>query len=186
MQILLNFSLSGLYVLIYQLFCEYIYAYFPPKFYTMARTILYLVLVITSTLYAQSNEEVKAKAAIDTFFEGFHKGDTTLMKSVIHGKPLLQTAYKNKEGEDVLVTDSLDKLLNAIANRPKNDKWDERLLNYNIQIDGNMAHVWTPYEFWFNAEFSHCGVNSFQLFKDDDQWKIIYLIDTRRRETCKR
>jgi hypothetical protein len=55
---------------------------------------------------------------------------------------------------------------------------------YNIQIDGAMANAWTSYEFWVNGSFSHCGVNSFQLFKDEGAWKIIYLIDTRRKEGC--
>ena len=55
---------------------------------------------------------------------------------------------------------------------------------YNIQIDGPMANAWTNYEFWVNDSFSHCGVNSFQLFNDQGSWKIIYLIDTRRKEGC--
>ncbi|WP_298238050.1 nuclear transport factor 2 family protein [uncultured Algibacter sp.] len=150
----------------------------------MTRVIVFLVLIITSTIEAQMEEKIKVKAAVDTFFEGFHKGDTTLMKSVMMNKVIIQTAYRNKEGKDILVNNELGKLINDIANRPDDQKWDERLLDYSIQVDGNMANAWTPYEFWFNDEFSHCGVNSFQLFKDGDQWKIIYLIDTRRKSTC--
>lgn len=30
----------------------------------------------------------------------------------------------------------------------------------------------------------HRQPNSFQLFKGDDGWKIIYIIDTRRKEGC--
>lgn len=152
----------------------------------MTRAIFYLALLITSTIFGQTSQEFEVKAAVDTFFEGFHKGDTTLMKSVMMDKVLMQTAYKNKEGKDILVTDEPEKLINAIANRPDDQKWDERLLDYSIQVDGNMANAWTPYEFWFNGTFSHCGVNSFQLFKDGEQWKIIYLIDTRRLSTCEK
>ncbi len=151
----------------------------------MTRVIFYLVLVITSTIHSQVDEKTKVKAAVDIFFEGFHKGDTTLMKSVMADKLIMQTAYRNKEGKDILVTDDTAKFVLAIANRSDDQKWDERLLDYSIQIDGNMANAWTPYEFWFNGEFSHCGVNSFQLFRDNGQWKIIYLIDTRRRASCK-
>ena len=152
----------------------------------MTRAIFYLVLIITSTLNAQIKEDIKVKAAVDTFFEGFHKGDTTLMRTVLADKVVLQTAFKNKEGKDVLRNDGdVSKLLETIAKRPDDQKWDERLLDYSIQVDGNMANAWTPYEFWYNDEFSHCGVNSFQLFKDGEQWKIIYLIDTRRRKNCK-
>ena len=152
----------------------------------MARIIFYLALLITSTLFGQIDEKAQVKKTVDTFFEGFHKGDTALMKSVMADKVLMQTAYRNKEGKDILVNDEPGKLINAIADRPDDQKWDERLLDYSIQVDGNMANAWTPYEFWFNGEFSHCGVNSFQLFKNGDQWEIIYLIDTRRRSTCDR
>jgi hypothetical protein len=150
----------------------------------MQRVIFYLVVLITATVFSQEDETLNAKAAVDTFFEGFHKGDTTLMKSVMMDKIIMQTAYRNKEGKDILVTDEPEKLINAIATRTPDQKWDERLLDYSIQVDGNMANVWTPYEFWYNDTFSHCGVNSFQLFKDGDQWKIIYLIDTRRHSDC--
>lgn len=148
------------------------------------RFIFYLFLFVSTTIFGQTNEKREVKQAVDTFFEGFHKGDTALMKTVMEDKILMQTAYKNKEGKDILVTDDPNKLITAIADRPEDQKWDERLSGYSIQVDGNMANAWTPYEFWFNGEFSHCGVNSFQLFKDGDQWKIIYLIDTRRRSDC--
>ncbi|TWO33071.1 nuclear transport factor 2 family protein [Seonamhaeicola sediminis] len=152
----------------------------------MQRIIFYVIVLITSSIFAQSDEEIQAKAVVDTFFEGFHKGDTTLMKSIMSDKIIMQTAYRNKEGKDILVNDSPKDVLKAIATRTADQKWDERLLSYNIQIDGNMANVWTPYEFWYNDEFHHCGVNSFQLFKNGDKWKIIYIIDTRRRNSCNR
>ncbi len=136
-------------------------------------------------IQAQNLDSDKAvKAVIDTFFEGFHKGDTLLMKSVMKGNFTTQTIFKNREGKAILQTGNASDLVNAIANRPVDQKWDERLLSYDIKIDDNMANVWTPYEFWFNGKFRHCGVNSFQLFNDSDKWKIIYLIDTRRREEC--
>lgn len=150
----------------------------------MLRILLLCLCLSTSAMYAQDDEAAKVKAAIDTFFEGFHKGDTTMMKTVMYGKFTTQTAFKNQKGEDVLRSGESTDLVNAIANRPDTEKWDERLLDYIIKVDNNMANAWTPYEFWRNGEFSHCGVNSFQLFNDNGQWKIIYLIDTRQREGC--
>lgn len=150
----------------------------------MIRLLPLLACFIVSIAIGQTNQEAAVKQTIDTFFEGFHKGDTTLMKSVLADKVLLQTAFKNKEGKDQLVQDDIAKMLTAIGTRPDDQKWEEKLLDYHIKVDGNMANAWTPYEFWFNGSFSHCGVNSFQLFQDNGTWKIIYLIDTRRREGC--
>lgn len=151
----------------------------------MQKLIITLVLLMfISSVKAQDTATEDVKKTIETFFEGFHKGDTVLMRSVMMDKVLMQTAFKNKEGKDILVTDEPGKLIKAIGSRPDDQKWDERILAYSIQVDGNMANAWTDYEFWFNGKFSHCGVNSFQLFNEDGNWKIIYLIDTRRRKGC--
>ena len=150
----------------------------------MTRVILFFVMLITGNIIAQNTAQNDVKKTIEIFFDGFHKGDTTLMKSVMMDKFTTQSAFKNKAGKDVLVTEESTKLINAIANRPADQKWDERLLDFSIQVDGNMANVWTTYEFWLNDNFSHCGVNSFQLFNENGNWKIIYLIDTRRRKGC--
>lgn len=152
----------------------------------MVRIILVLALLIVNGVKAQTNTESNAvQSAVDTFFEGFHEGDTLKMRSVLNDEVKLFTAFKNKANEDELVTGSIDDLLNGIAQKPADQKWDERLLDYDIKIDGSMAHVWTPYEFYYNDTFLHCGVNSFQLFKDQGQWKIVFIMDTRRQSGCK-
>ena len=150
----------------------------------MIRVMIYVLLLMTSVIFGQADEKAEVKLAVDTFFDGFHKGDTIKMKSVMADKILMQTTYRNKQGKAVLLTDDSKKFIKTISTRPADQKWDERLLGHEIKIDGNMAHVWIPYEFWFNGKFSHCGVNSFQLFNNGEQWKIIYLIDTRRKSTC--
>lgn len=100
----------------------------------MERVIIFLVLLITTTITAQNKAEMDVKKAIDTFFEGFHKGDTLLMKSVMYNNMLTQTTYKDREGKGKLVTDDVAKMIQTIANRPADQKWEERLLDYNIQI----------------------------------------------------
>jgi Putative lumazine-binding len=145
-----------------------------------------LCILFSLTAVGQNSfSEANAREIIDTFFEGFHKGDTLLMKSVMSNDLIMQTTFTDKEGNHRITRGTSEGLLNAIADRPEDQKWDERLLDYKIQIDGNLAHVWTPYEFWFNDSFSHCGANAFTLAKTDDGWKIIHLIDSRRKSTCK-
>jgi hypothetical protein len=61
---------------------------------------------------------------------------------------------------------------------------DEEILSIEVRIDGNLAHAWTPYKFFVDGNFSHCGVNSFQLIKTETGWKIVHIIDTRRKEGC--
>lgn len=153
----------------------------------MQKFITYLVVLVFSvTITAQEkSEEKKIKKVIDTFFEGLHKGDTTIMKNTLHAQIKIQTTSSNKEGKNILKTESRNQLLSTIANKKPEHVYLEKLLSYTIKIDGNLASVWTPYEFYFNGNFSHCGANSFQLFNNNGKWEIIYLVDMRRRGSCK-
>ena len=143
------------------------------------------VSISAITFSQDSFSENDAKKLIDTFFEGFHQGDTLIMKHVMIENLPNQTVFTNKEGKANVIDGYISEFLKAIANRPADQVWEEKLLDYKVQIDGNLAHVWTPYEFWFNGNFSHCGANAFTLAKTEEGWKIVHLIDSRRKEGCK-
>ena len=143
------------------------------------------IFILTSVVNAQNNTKHNVKKTIETFFEGLHKGDSTLVSSTLHSTVKIQTTFTNKNGEKVLVTDNKDKLLIGIANKKSEHTYLEKLLSWNINIDGNLASVWTPYEFYLNEKFSHCGANSFQLFNNNGKWEIIYLVDMRRKNDCR-
>tara|TARA_R110002049_G_scaffold14790_2_gene61828 strand:- start:59 stop:517 length:459 start_codon:yes stop_codon:yes gene_type:complete len=152
----------------------------------MKQFILIFILLFGLNLNAQKKESENVKATIIKFFDAFHEQDTIVLKSMVTDKIILQSISINKEGKTVLKEDDYNKFIKNIASIPKDKSFEEKLLDFNIQIDENMANVWTPYEFWYQNEFSHCGVNSFQLMKEDNAWKIIYLVDTRRREGCEK
>lgn len=151
----------------------------------MKKIILIVTLLIGFITVAQNPKESEVKNVIQNFFKAFHKGDTLLLKQTMAENIVFQSASKNKEGKDVLRQDDVARFIKIIGSkRPVTEKWEERISTYTIKIDGNMANAWTEYEFWLDGKFSHCGVNSFQLFHDNGTWKIIYLIDTRRRSNC--
>jgi hypothetical protein len=143
----------------------------------MKTILLSLMLVFTSALYSQ-NEDVKQ--VVVTFFKGFHAKDSITMKSVCADKMILQSISESSKVTQ-LKNDSAQDFFRSIATIPNTILYEEKLLDYSIQVDGAMAHVWTPYEFYVNNKFSHKGVNAFTLFKENEQWKIVYLIDTRRK-----
>ncbi len=147
-------------------------------------TLIAIGLLSCST-YAQSAEELAVRQTIDRFFEGYHTRDLTIMKAVLGDNVLLQTVGRSPEGQPVLRSEDMNDFIASIASIPDTVQLQEKLLDYQIRIDGDMANAWTPYEFFLRGEFHHCGVNSFQLFHDGEAWKIIYIIDTRRKEGCR-
>jgi len=152
----------------------------------MMKFVFPLFLLVVSFAFAQDeNAELEIKKTINTFFDGLHNGDTLLIDGVVNSDFKLQSAYYNKEGRSILKNESKTNFFKAIAGKNPSELWFEKLISFEILIDGNLASVWTPYEFYVNDIFHHCGVNSFQLFKNDEKWEIVYIIDTKRRKGCK-
>ena len=141
------------------------------------------VMLVPLLLNAQA-EEAQVKAAVTTFFTGFHAQDSVLMKSVLADDVILQTTARDQSGKTQFSSSSIDNLMVSILSIPDSVSFQEKLTSWNIQTDRTMANAWVGYEFWLNGEFSHCGINSFQLINFDGEWKIIYLIDTRGKEGC--
>lgn len=110
-------------------------------------------------------------------------GDSTAVRSVFYPGAKMQTAFINKEGQAVLRTGSVDRFVAAVGT-PHKDQWDEKIWSYEIDIDGGLAAVWTPYTFYLGEKLSHCGVNAFHLFKSDEGWYITQITDSRRTEKC--
>ena len=143
----------------------------------MKKIFLIIVLIFTIAVRAQKQD---VKKTIKTFFVAFNNKDTAKIKSICANKMILQTIQENSTQAQLTNVDITDflKSISAIGN---DFKFNEQILSYSIQIDGTMAHVWAPYRFYINNKLSHKGVNTFTLFKENEIWKIIYLIDTRRK-----
>ena len=145
---------------------------------------LLLILTFFSFKAWGQAEEDAVKRPVVALFDGMRQSDSVLLRSAFATGAILQTVSKNKEGKVVVRTDDVNKFIETVG-KPHEQVLDERIRFETIKIDGDLALVWTPYEFYFGSTFSHCGVNSFQLVRIEGQWKIQYLIDTRRKEGCK-
>lgn len=149
------------------------------------RSLIYLLagLAISIQAMAQSSEETAVKATIDQMFTGMRTGKGKLVADAFSGNAVLQTIVSRPDGSVEVKSEALNDFVNAV-DQPHAEQWDERIRYGNIQIDGQLATVWTPYQFYLGGKFSHCGVNSFQLVKINGNWKIQYIIDTRRKDAC--
>ena len=145
---------------------------------------LRLFFLCFSLLQAQNEDEKAVQKTIEDFFIGFHNQDATQIKNTVICDVILQRVSSESTGNTLVKNEKVETFLKSITSIPKTTLFNEKIISYHIQIDGNMANAWTTYEFWLNNSFSHFGVNSFQLIKFEKKWKIIYVIDTRRKNDC--
>jgi ketosteroid isomerase-like protein len=145
-------------------------------------TTLLLLMSFLETATAQTTAEDSVKAVITQFFKAMKTGDTTSIRATFAESVIFQSIARTKEGETVVKTESVDAFINTVAK--ENGNLDERITFGQVLVDGSLASVWTPYNFFYKGQFAHCGVNSFQLVKMNGNWRIQYLIDTRRKKGC--
>jgi hypothetical protein len=145
--------------------------------------LLFLTTVFTDSVVYAQNAEDSIKTVINSMFTGMKNSDTILVKSCFTEGAVLQTFAKNKEGKTIVTTETVSDFNKIIASIPKGAA-DEQIVFKDIKIDGPMAAVWTPFKLYFNGKFYSCGVNSFQLVKLNGEWKIQYILDTRRKNDC--
>jgi len=136
-------------------------------------------LLISSFSFAQNTSEKEIVKPIETLFNAMKSADSLGVKNAFSGSAIMQTFGKNQE----IRTDKVEDFAKQVGASQAGDL-DERFTISKILVDGNMASVWVPYQFYYKGNFSHCGVNSFQLAKINNEWKIQYIIDTRRKENC--
>jgi hypothetical protein len=150
---------------------------------TRSLTLLLLFTAINSgAAYAQTAED-SIKTVINKMFTGMKNSDTAMVKSCFTETAVLQTFGKDKAGKTIITTDTPEDFAKIIATIPAGAA-DEQIVFKDMKIDGPMAAVWTPFKLYFNGKFYSCGVNSFQLVRLNNEWKIQYILDTRRKNNC--
>jgi len=151
------------------------------------KKIFLLILLLTNlsiiSSAQQPNAEKEIEQVIESLFQGMKNKNQQMLERAFHHDAIMHTVAVSPEGT-TLGANSVKEFINRIAVTPAETVLDERIQSYHIKVDGDMASAWTPYRFYVNDGFSHCGVNSFQLIRIDGQWKITYVIDTRRKDNC--
>lgn len=153
----------------------------------MKKLLIFIGFLWTNSLvYAQSNaksDSVDIMQIITDVFDGMRTNDSSKIGQHMHPRVKMQSVNLNGDKTKLSEIGEASGWLEAVA-QPKNQIWDERTYNYQLQTKDRLASVWMEYAFYVGDQFSHCGVNSFQLVKMNEKWKIIYIIDTRKQQGC--
>ena len=144
---------------------------------------LFIPLLLSGTLVAQASP----RTTLSQLFDAMRQADTTGMSALFHPAADLHSVSIDEAGQTRVQPGDLNKWREGIAGA-RAGTLDEQLHYTSIRTDGRLATAWTPYTFVLNGEVSHCGTNAFQLVQDgtDDRWRILNIVDTRRREGCAR
>ena len=143
------------------------------------------ILICFSVLFVSAQTATDSiKTVINNLFVAMKESNGNGITACFADGAILQTIATNKEMKTIIENDSVATFARIVQSMPKGNG-DERVVYDAIHIDGPMAAVWAPYEFYYKGKFSHCGVDHFVMIRQDGLWKIQYLVDTRRKQGCK-
>ena len=147
----------------------------------MSSAALLLAVLSPASARAQS-DTAQVLAVVRRLFDGMRASDSAMVRSTMAS--IIRFAEVNERATPARIeSDSVNEWLGAVAR--SNHRWDERIYDAQVRVDGNLAQVWAPYTFYLDGKISHCGVDALELSRDASGWKITQLGDTRRRENCR-
>ena len=127
-----------------------------------------------------SGDRAAVLAVVKRLFDGMRAGDSGAVRATFHPQALLATTVAKKGAATVRI-DTVDAFVRAVGT-PRTEVWDERIRKPRVELDGPLASVWVEYSFYLGNKFLHCGIDAFQIARDGDAWRIVALMDTRRRD----
>lgn len=72
----------------------------------------------------------------------------------------------------------------AAGIKPGPERYEERMPSPAIEVDGDIAMAWGDYVFVVDGKVVHCGVNHFDLVRDNGAWKVLNVTWSRRTAGC--
>ncbi len=147
-----------------------------------AASILALVTTMGCSDPPRSADEEAIIRTAQTLFDAMYSGDRELAASLFTPEAKMIGLPEDSLGR---ISPRFMSAKDWTGGLPEEEgRYRERMFDPIVHIDDNMAVLWTYYEFWLRGEFSHCGVDAFELVKVDGKWLIFSVVDTRRQEGC--
>lgn len=106
---------------------------------------------------------------VQAFFDTMSAKDVEGMRGIFAAQARFHV-LSDRDGKPVATTFTGEDFLKNVA--ATQEALRERMWSPEVRIRGRLATVWTPYDFWRDGAFSHCGVDAFDLIKTDGAWKI--------------
>jgi dipeptidyl aminopeptidase/acylaminoacyl peptidase len=132
---------------------------------------------------ADAADEKAVLAAVQKLFDAMKDGDAEKAREVLVVDGQFMSLRPGEGGEGQIVqAQSNETFLEQLA--AAQNEWLERMWDAEVMIHGDLALVWTPYDFHRDGEFSHCGIDVIDVIRIDGAWKVAGGTYTVEREGC--
>jgi hypothetical protein len=131
---------------------------------------------------AEVNQEASVVAGLaENFLAALSVADTAELARLLGPEAMIYSVREGDQGPSLRAV-SRAAFLESLGG--EDQVILERMWDPTVQVQGHVAMVWTPYDFYLNGEFSHCGIDVFTLLKGGDGWRVTSITYNVVREGC--
>lgn len=141
----------------------------------------FMLFLPLGSLRAQDPAD-EALATVQALFDAMRAGDTASMRALFDDGARLVMTFNDQDGEPGTRVASLDGFIQNVG--AADGVIDEQIWDVEVRVEDNLATVWNKYALYYQDELHHCGVDSFQLARTAEGWKILAIADTQRQRDC--
>lgn len=146
------------------------------------KSLLIAMLIATP---AAASPQAEVAAALDRLMASVNSGDADAFSAIVEPRAMIQVQQFKPDGSSELrilpTSDFAARMRDRVA---KKIAVDERLIDPQILVTRDFAHVWAPYSVDVGGKRSHCGVNSFAFVKTAGQWRVTNMTWTADPQGC--
>lgn len=114
---------------------------------------------------------------VQLLFDALGERDTELLAAILHPDILMHSVELSAAGDRSASTSTLEGMVARLET--DGPRMTERMWDPEVRISGDLATVWTPYDFYVGEDLSHCGADAFILMREGGDWQITSLSWTR-------
>lgn len=119
---------------------------------------------------AVSQDRAAVIGAVQSLFDAMRTRDTIALRAGFTAGAQLVSIRTVPGSAPRYQVQSLSAFVASIG-RP-GDELVERMWNPRVEVSGDIASLWAPYDFRVGASFSHCGHDAVHLIRMPEGWKI--------------
>jgi len=123
-----------------------------------------------------AQQEAEVVQTLQHLFDALRTGDAELLLSVLDPDVVMRST-ETRDGRTSFSRSTTEGLAERIAS--SETPLIERMWDPVVAVNGAMATLWTPYDFYIGDTFSHCGVDAATFMQTPDGWMIVGLTWTR-------
>lgn len=153
------------------------------------RSMVFALLLVSATPaaaqhaeHAREGDEAAVMATVDRLFGALASKDRAALLGAVVAEGRATSTGVDAAGRPEVNSTDWTTFADRLARMT--DRLRERLIDPHVHVEGDIAMIWSRYEFEREGVFSHCGIDHFDLVRIEGRWRVLNLTWTRQTVGC--